>query len=410
MLFAATMSRGTSLKAVFKLNACDDRVANIKRLALLFDECYYLSAESHPVLLGELDEEGHIKLSNANGPQKREPFDFFTHTGPGLRYEDGSLHDPELTEALAELRDAQIAFRADADSFDELASEEYLRARNAIAGSEVMDEEFRKLSKTTPEQLEKLRITTIHAIELESGRSVVDHIVRAPNAVVDSYDITDVLTTAHRLNACPVFLDEHHRIELRHRHGRIRENIEAITKEFPRLQFSDSLRGAFGAVSFAVASEVFHLEALSSRTMTEIIKYRRAMEDARRRYVSGDLVELTALVEDNPWTAKAQTEMERYVIGKLANDLAMYHATTRETWEKMFGSLAMTLTAAARSGGAGGLLGQLLPQTSLWEMALLGTIAGLIKEAPALAKTIVESILSVRTQRRNAIAYIAEFK
>jgi hypothetical protein len=190
----------------------------------------------------------------------------------------------------------------------------------------------------------------------------------------------------------------------------MRGGIDILKKEFPRLQFDNVLRGTYGDVSFAVASEVFHHETLANRTMTEIIKYRQAMEDARRRYVSDDLVELTALVEDSPWTAKGQTEIERYVMGKLANDLATYRATTRETWEKMFGSLAVTLATAARTGGAGGLLGQLLPQTSLWEMALLGTIGGLIKEAPSLAKTIVESILSARTQRRNAIAYIAEFK
>jgi hypothetical protein len=62
-----------------------------------------------------------------------------------------------------------------------------------------------------------------------------------------------------------------------------------------------------------------------------------------------------------------------------------------------------------QAGGAGGLAGKLLPHCSLWETALIGAIAGVAKDFPKLAQSVVDSILAARTQRRSSIAYLAEF-
>lgn len=408
MVSSTIMASGGTLKALFKVNECADRIDNIKRLALLFDECHYLPPETHPILLGEPIEGGLVGRRDAAGNLQTEPFEFFKHTTPGFTYDDGSIRDPELRATLAELREAKIAFPANVDHH-EIDGDSLLCAKKILAVSEMNDEVFRTLSETTPEQFSRASVTTIHSVDQE-GHEHKHHLVRAPNAIVDSYDLTDVLTTAHKLRACPIFLDDHHRAELKHRYDKMKEGAGEIARTFPSLGLDGSLRGSFGAVSFRVASEVFDRETIASRKVSDIIKYRVRMEDARKRYLSEDLMELTAIVETHPWGEGMQTEIERYVMGKLTKDLTVYRQTMRATWEKMFGSLAATAATAVRVGGAGGVLGELLPHTSLWEMAVLGTIGGLLKEAPSVAKTVIDSILAVRAQRRNAIAYVAELK
>lgn len=404
------MRPGSTLKALFKLNECGDRLTNLKRLVLIFDECHYLPAETHPLLEGEPVDGGFVRRRDATGTEVVEPFDFFTHAGQPLRYEDESLHDEELRDALAELREAKIAFRATPNDEHQFDSKAFHLARNALAAAEATDEEFLRLSETSQEQLTTIKIKEIHFQNLLTGEKYVNHLLRAPNAIVDSFDITDVLTAAYQANACPVFIDSHHRSELRHRYNRMKDGMDEVAKSFPQLAAGRSIQGAFGQVSFNVASEIFHADTIATRKVSELIKYRDNMQDVRRRYVAGDLMELTAAVEADLWSEAMQREIQKYVMGKLAKDLAVYRQTMQETWEKMFGGLSAGVVSAVRTGGAGGILGQLLPHTTLWEMALLGTIGGLLKEAPALTRTIVESILAARAQRRNAIAYIAEFK
>lgn len=403
------MPKDPSLKALFKLNECDDRVANIKRLALLFDELHYLPPETHPTLIGEPLDDGLIRLRGPAGELVTEEFNFFLHTGPGLCYEDESIHDAELRDTLAELREARIAHRVESQP-TVLEDSSFQLARAALATSELQDETFRKLSRTTEEQPLKLKVTTLQLVDRETGTERTDYLIRSPNAIVDSYDLTDVLTTAHGLHACPVFLDVHHRKELQYRYQRSTQGLATAAATFPELGDGRSMKNRYGEVAFSVASEIFTDAVISQRSISEIIRYRSRMDDARRQYVSTDLMELTMLAEDSPWAPKTEREIERYIYSKLTKDLTVYRNTMRETWEKMFGSLATIGIKAAQGGGAGGILGELIPHASLWELALLGAIGGVLKEAPAVAKTLVDSILAARAQRRNAIAYVAEFK
>jgi hypothetical protein len=59
---------------------------------------------------------------------------------------------------------------------------------------------------------------------------------------------------------------------------------------------------------------------------------------------------------------------------------------------------------------AGGLLGNLIPNTSSWHMLLIGALAGAATEAPNLVKSITEMILEHRKEERSSIAYIANFR
>ncbi len=396
------------LKALLKLNNSPDRTTSFKRLALLFDEICYLPPDTHPVLDGELLEDGRVRRSRKDGTFSDEEFNFFLHTAPGFVYDEGSIHDSELQETLAELKEHGIARSMAFSDSPVLGNSAFKAIRNALAVSDLLDEKFRQLSETTPNQLEGLEFSTLDSVD-ENGRPVRDILVRAPNAIVDSYDLTDVLVLAHENNFCPVFIDHHHQGELRHRYENAKSPDGFALRLFPELEFRPSTKTTFGAVSFAIASEVFDSTLVARKTTSEIVKYRSNMAEARRLYVSSDLIELTKLVEDSPWGDKAKREIEFYVMGKLKHDVALYRTAMRETWEKMFGALSIGMMVALGAGGAGGIIGNLLPHCSLWEAALIGGLGGIVKESPKIAQAVVDSILTARAKRRSAIAYLAEF-
>ncbi len=79
----------------------------------------------------------------------------------------------------------------------------------------------------------------------------------------------------------------------------------------------------------------------------------------------------------------------------------------------MFGSITIHLAEVSKSvligGGAGGLLGNLVPHTSPWYMLLIGAAAGAGAEFPNLVKSIVEALTDYKKNQRSSIAYIANF-
>jgi hypothetical protein len=77
-----------------------------------------------------------------DGSTVEEEFNFFLHTLPGFAYADESIRDPELRETLLELRDNGIARRVSLDDLDSFSTQEFRRLRNAIAASDMLDDEF----------------------------------------------------------------------------------------------------------------------------------------------------------------------------------------------------------------------------------------------------------------------------
>lgn len=403
-----TAMEDAQVKALLKLNNSPDRTSNLKRLALLFDQILYLLPETHPILDGELLDDGRIRRTRIDGTASEEEFNFFLHTSPGLVFDEGSIHDAELQETLAELRENGIARQTAFDNSSVFGSSEFRTVRNALAVSDLCDETFRRLSETTADQCDRLKLTALDLVD-ENGRRVRDVLVRAPNAIVDSYDLTDVLVLAHENECCPVFIDPCHRRELQHRYSNARSPDESVLRAFPKLDSRSETKTIFGAVAFTLASEVFDSTTVVRKKTSEIIRYRNCMADARRLYISSDLIDLTKLVESSPWDDKVRCDIELYVMGKLKHDVALYRTAMQETWEKMFGTLGTSLAAGLAAGGAGGIIGHLLPHCSLWEMALIGSVGGIIKEFPRMAQSVVDSILAARAKRRSAIAYVADF-
>jgi hypothetical protein len=138
------------------------------------------------------------------------------------------------------------------------------------------------------------------------------------------------------------------------------------------------------------------------------------MEEARRQYLSTDLVEIASIAQTNPWGTETKEEIEKCILGKLSQDLINYDSKSRETWEKLFGKIAVHLADVSKymviGGTTGGLLGNLIPNTSTWEMLILGAMAGAATEAGKIVETLTEMLLEARKTRRSSIAYITQFK
>ena len=99
---------------------------------------------------------------------------------------------------------------------------------------------------------------------------------------------------------------------------------------------------------------------------------------------------------------------------KLTPEMSGFQDESEEMWEKLFGSLAVHVTAVAGSatvGSAGsGILGSVIPGTNAWGLLALGALAGAAKEAPKVADSLVKFVVGAQKQKRNSIAYLAQFK
>jgi hypothetical protein len=201
---------------------------------------------------------------------------------------------------------------------------------------------------------------------------------------------------------------------VRYRYAQFLEGLKVIEKLDQRLVSPDSFGGRFGEVTFNIANSVFSSETVGRKSASEILRYRNSMDAARRKYLSTDLMDLTALAKDSPWEAGLKQELDKYIVGKLNHDLAALDDEARRTWDKIYGGLAVRISEVGRSGAVGGgtlgIVGQLIPNATTWELVAIGAVAGLIKESPKLVQTLVDSLVDIRQRKRNAISYLANFK
>jgi hypothetical protein len=138
------------------------------------------------------------------------------------------------------------------------------------------------------------------------------------------------------------------------------------------------------------------------------------MDTSRRKHLSHDVMDLATLIKENPWGKATKEEVKKYISGKLSNDLTLLNNESQRVWDKMFGGLVVRAAEIGRSGliggGATGIIGQLIPNATTWELMVIGAIAGAAKESPKLVQTFVDLPVDFRQQKRSAISYLANFK
>src|SRR5205823_6095246 len=176
--------------------------------------------------------------------------------------------------------------------------------------------------------------------------------------------------------------------QMQYRYNQYKAGLEILKDLSPRVVSPADFKASFGEVTFNVANSLFASDLIAKKTPEQIIKYRDEMSHARQRFISGNLMEIFSIVQENPWDSKTKDEIEKYIVGKLNQDVEQYKEQSIDTWEKLFGDItpqsATVVKSAIVGSSAGGIIGNLIPNTSPWHMLLIGALTGLAIQLPEL--------------------------
>lgn len=397
--------RGTV--ATFRISDSAEDATNLKRLALLFDRIEYVRPLASSISEDALADPARFHTEN-DGVLSVRDFNYFRDVEHMWALQ--SL-EPELNETIQALEEAGVAEDVSRLAQNSEADHTYRQVRDALIAEGINDAAWNALTDTD-EQAYDLRhlFARIDVEDVETKERRIWWHVEEPPAVFCGDVIAVTSYLADSRNAIPLFAPDYRKL-LAYWYERYRAGTAAVIGE---AAVGAGYAASFGETAFRVANEVFSSDSLESCSVAEILRFRSEMDTARRKFVSEDLVELTSLVSDNPWSASARAEVLKYATGKLNADIAAYNSQSRTTWEKLYGTLSVRagkVTAAAGiGGGTGGVAAQIIPHTSAWGMLLGGALLAASKEAPGLAKDVVAALRETSDRNRTGIAYIAKFR
>ncbi len=412
------MMAGMKFRAVVQLHNQGVDHNDLKRLALFFDEIYFILPTIFTFTHEFLVRREQARISNNDISQDSDNFDFLRDTEVGMITTDIGLQ-PQLAETLSVLKENGIAKEVN-DVLRLTLDDHLLAIRNHLASFDIHDKTFNELSETSSEdynlaKLSRLRMSAQREDMLDSPPMPLFVIIQnAPEAILNSYEITATLYASHETSSSPVFLHPKLKRIMEYRYAQYKKGLEFLKKSSHDIISPADFKANFGEITFNIANSLLSSELIAMKTPEQIVKYRNVMTEARQHFLSENLIEIASLVQDNPWNSQTKKEIEKYIMGKLNQAILQYNEASRETWEKLFGNIAVHIgqiaKTAAIGSGAGGVIGNLIPNTSTWHMLLLGALAGAATEAPNLVKSITETILDDRKGKRSSIAYIARFR
>lgn len=372
------MSSAGSFRAIVSLGNMPGEVEHLKRLALMFDEIYYL----HPQIYCLED----MSLVDPSG---KFQVDFFRDCVP---YDVITLEN--LKETIDILEDAKIAKGI-------VARDETLTdLRRDIALIDHADPEFRKLTPDSTPAVSRFGFAHMNGPERGKRGELVGII---PSLTIwDSLVLTNTLYLANKEGLYPVFLEPRHRKEMKYRYDQYRQRLSSIASAYPDLISPVNFPTQFGEVTFSVFKGVWSHELLVLRSLQEIVKYRHNMAPARKKYIAS-LTELADIAENNPWNQKTKDTVSKYLL-KLEADLVSYRQEAERISKKMFGNLI----GRAIEAGFTGLSGVLGQGISNWALVLAAVLMA-SRTVPQVVKAVLDYRRDRQDHRNSSIAYIAEF-
>jgi hypothetical protein len=391
------------LRAVIYIDHGKDIHADLKRLALFFDEIQVIYPEWFILKEEVLNDPKRVVSEN----EGKKVLNFFRDTYLGLEGTAGNFKG-QLKETFLAFKENGVIKEPDVYQEDD----QFKEFRSILAAIDVQDKAFNKISHSTPDELKIMDVTI--GFEGEESEKLNLLWVIPPRSIQDSYILTKTLHLSYQTSSFPIFLNNRHREEMRYRYLQYKKGLELLKEHSSSLISPTEFKASFGEVTFNVANSLFTSDLIATKTPEQIIKYRNEMADVRQKFISKDLMEIASMIQDNPWDKQTKEAIEKYIAGKLTQDILLFNDSSRETWEKMFGNLAVHLTQVTKStiigSSTGGLLGNLIPNTSAWHMLLVGALVGATSEAPNLVRSIVDTILEHKKEQRSSIAYIARFR
>lgn len=416
------------LAALVQLHGDSDDSIVFKRLALLFDKVYCLTPVLPPVLVdadGEptVLEKAPFAKRASDGRIDVSSFRYFEHTREKVRLRTEALH-PALQETLHCFEEGGVVEVILPDVMEKTLPTHFTHVRDYIAAQDIEDPTFNRLSGTTGadrniitllSNLQTVSLTLEERFDSGKGEEDLPRVITfdslsPPQAIIDSFELTTMLSVGHETGALPVFLEEASARELEYRYEQFKDGRSALETVAPVLARELKTDGRFGEIAYAVATIAITPEDIAKRAPEQILKWRDELSEARKRYVSTDLTEIADLVEGNVWSEDTRSELERYLRGRFEQDQLNYREQCRRTWEGLFGALTVQGMEAAKytvlGGAAGGVIGNVMPNATTWELAVCGALVGMVKTVPKVAGAVIESILEARRRKRSSLAYM----
>jgi hypothetical protein len=380
-----------SFKAIVNLNNAPGEIEHLKRLALIFDEIYYI----YPQLYCLED----LSLDKAIGFQ----FDLFRDC---VVYDVITLED--LQQTLFILEDAKIAKGISAR--DETLKD----LRRDIAIIDEKDPEFHKLTPNSPGSVLPFRAR--YSTGPDKGRQTELVAVNPSMAIWDSLILTNTLFLANKESLFPVFLEPRHRREMEYRYNQYRQASSKIALACPNLVSPVNFETQFGEVTFSIFNGVWPHELMINKSLEEIIRYRDNMAPARKKYIAS-LTELADIAENNPWNQKTKDEAKKYLL-KLEADLVNYRQEAENICTKMFDDLKGHTVGVTMKGAGWGIAGAvtgsglsafLAPEIASWGLMLAGVLTGSSRTIAQSVKTYLDCRRAQAEHKKSGLAYVAEF-
>lgn len=164
-------------------------------------------------------------------------------------------------------------------------------------------------------------------------------------------------------------------------------------------------RARLNMLSWSVATEVVSREALRSRSIADVLKYRNATADSAGRFRSF-IRQVEAELHEDPWSDVAIREIRDTITRRVLPEVEKARDAKRDIWRKLFGESATSLLSGdvVAAAASGPILMHLIP--GLGYGALIGA-AGI-----AFARTLKPLLAAWNedvVRRRNAMFFLLNF-
>lgn len=402
---------------------CDSQVNQIKKLSLIFDEIEYILPE-----LWTLDDEMIndpdivVRTESEHGPLRIGNVDPMFHPVGALKL-PLDVFPERLKNTIEALEEVGIVKESDTFTTGPGSADSAFRlARRVLAWQEAKDPLFAEISGTTERHFHFDPVPlTFDVYNDTAGPDALDHVDEViekmrlylfspPPAIIDSTTLSNVLYESLRLNLSPVLLEPIHRLEMQRRYEMYQSGLRTLQK----LRIADVLPidfdTRFGEVALVIANGLIDSDVIEQKSIGDIIRYREACHESRRKFISEHLITASAMIEGNPWDRETRDELDKYIRGKLSVAVMEFEEKSTAIWQKLFGTLSVSTIEIARNAALGGLagtiphsvgiVGDVIPNVSAFHFILLAGLGSALKKSPEIAATVLEAISQHKSSKR----------
>ena len=399
-----------STRVLVNLWQNDNMAAELKRLALLFDEILYYPPHIS-VLSNELQTDRSRFKHVGKGFTYIDQFSFARDVFPGVFVSDESLKGDGLATTVINLHAAGVMRPITQDpKVQLLLPDELKNVMHSLWAREMEDETFLQLTRTSKEDFNKPIEMGGMTLREPDGNEFSTVWVNPPEA----FNVSSILTMqayyAAEMDATPVLFPTQLQKAWTHRMNKCLQLVQHLGRQELCSPVYPSIEVALGAAGFWLSGLLFGNDLVEHLSINDVLKLRKALDEPRRDFISTHLTVLAGMIQDNPWSDNSLEKVKTYVQTQLKPAIQRFNQEGKALWESTLGKLSVRFTemiaGVSAGGGAGGLASSVLVGSSFWTLFGLGAAAGATRVAPKLVSDLVELALESRKRQRNGLFYV----